>query len=365
MKAIVSAAVVGLTAGLAIGALVLGPELQRRAEQAVTVSTEPVPQAVVEWSMASWFRGDTIQLGRLGRRLVETMRRVSGGTIALRFHEPGEIVPAKKCFETVAAGTVDACWSTPRYWYAKEPGLALFSGVPFGPTANEYAGWFYFGGGRELMDEIYAKHGIKSLICGVAAAEGSGWFRRQIQSVDDLYGLRMRFLGLGAKVMESMGVDIRLLATADILPALEQGSIDAAQHSMPAADLTLELYRAAPNYYFPGWHQQATFLELMMNLQQWDALTSTQKTQFETVCGDNFREGLAEGEAIQAKALTELRNRGVTFHRWSPDILADLAAAWQDIAAATAERDANFRRVWESYTAFRQEYRLWKELGYL
>ena len=219
----------------------------------------------VRWNMASWFPSSLTQLGTLGKSMVDRLDRISGGNVQIKFFEPNALIPAKECFDAVAAGSVDACWSTPGYWYGKEPALAMFAAVPFGPRAGEYMGWIYYGGGYELWDAIYEPHGLKSLPCGVIAPEASGWFRKEINSIEDLAGLKMRFFGLGAKVMEKIGVSTQLIAGGDIFPALERGSIDATEYSMPAIDLNLGFYQVAKHYYFPGWHQQATMFELLMN----------------------------------------------------------------------------------------------------
>ncbi len=319
----------------------------------------------IRWKMASWFPSNMTQLGSMGKNMVDRLERVSGGNIKIKFFEPNALIPAKECFDAVAAGSVDACWSTPGYWYGKEPALAMFAAVPFGPSAGEYLGWIFFGGGYKLWDEIYKKHGLKSIPCGVIAPEASGWFRKEIKSIEDLKGLKMRFFGLGAKVMEKVGVSTQLIAGGDIFPALERGSIDATEYSMPAIDLNLGFYQVAKHYYFPGWHQQSTVFELLLNRKAWDALNDTQQAQIEVSCGDAFREGLAEGEAIQGKALAELRKKGVKIHRWSQSILDTLEEKWAEVAAADVARDATFKKVWESYSAFRKEYAVWKDLGYL
>lgn len=319
----------------------------------------------VRWKMASAFPGKLVQLGSLGKNLSEKVDRVSGGNIQLKFFEPHALVPPLEMFDAVSTGAIDAAWSTPGYWFGKEKALALFAAVPFGPSAGEYMAWIYYGGGAELMDEIYTKHGIKSIHCGVIAPEASGWFRKEINSVDDLKGLKMRFFGLGAKVMEKIGVSTQLIAGGDIYPALERGSIDATEYSMPAIDLNLGFYQIAKHYYFPGWHQQSTLFDLMMNKAKWDALSDTQKAQIEMACGDNFREGLAEGEAIQGKALKELKAKGVNIHRWSPEILAELETAWNDVSAELSAEDPTYKKVWDSLQAFRADYVIWSELGYL
>jgi TRAP-type mannitol/chloroaromatic compound transport system substrate-binding protein len=319
----------------------------------------------VKWKMGSAFPSKLVQLGSLGVSLSRKIERVSGGNIRLKFFEPNALVPPLEMFDAISAGSLDAAWSTPGYWVGKDEAFAMFSAVPFGPRAGEYAGWIYYGGGKKLMDDLYEPFGIKSITCGVIAPEASGWFRKEIKSIDDLKGLKMRFFGLGAKVMEKIGVSTQLIAGGDIFPALERGSIDATEFSMPAIDLNLGFYQVAKHYYFPGWHQQATLFELMMNKKKWDALSKVQQAQIEISCGDNFREGLAEGEAIQGKALAELKSKGVTIHRWPPEVLAELNTAWNEVANELATSNANFKKVWISFQKFRAEYQIWKDLGYL
>ena len=319
----------------------------------------------LRWKMASAFPSSLVQLGSGGVRLSDRLEDMSAGEIELRFFEPNALVPPLEMFDAISAGSLDAAWSVPGYWFGREPSLALFSAVPFGPRAGEYLAWMYHGGGHELMDEVYAKHNIKSLICGVIAPEASGWFRTEINSVQDLEGLKMRFFGLGAKVMEKVGVSTQLLAGGDIYPALERGSIDATEFSMPAIDLDLGFYQVAKHYYFPGWHQQSTLFELMINMDKWNALDDQQKAMIEAACHANVAAMLAEGEAIQFAAMQELQDKGVTLHRWPEDILDTLRGAWGEVATELAAEDESFRKSWESLQAFRRNYAIWNDLGYL
>jgi len=319
----------------------------------------------VRWDMQSTYPGSLTQLGTLGKRIDEQIALVSDGDIRITFQEPGAIVPALEVFDAVASGAVDAGWSTPGYWAGKVPSLQLFAAVPFGPSAPEYLAWYYFGGGRDMFYDIYGQHGIHSEICAIIAPEASGWFKKEINSTADLQGLKMRFFGLGAKVMEKMGVSTQLLAGGDIYPALELGTIDATEFSMPAIDLKLGFYQVADNYYFPGWHQQSTMFDLMMNKDAYDELSDVQKAQINSVCGDSIRYGLAEGEAIQFAALNELKEKGVKIHRWSPEILAEYEKAWEEVNADLVASDAEYKKVWDSLSTFRENYKVWRDLGYL
>jgi len=345
----------------AVAALALGGLLGAAGLQSTALAADKR----VNWKMGSAFPSKLVQLGSLGVSLSKKIERVSGGNVRLKFFEPNALVPPLEMFDAISAGSLDAAWSTPGYWVGKDEAFAMFSAVPFGPRAGEYAGWMYYGGGQELMDELYEPFGIKSIVCGVIAPEASGWFRKEIKSIDDLKGLKMRFFGLGAKVMEKIGVSTQLIAGGDIFPALERGSIDATEFSMPAIDLNLGFYQVAKHYYFPGWHQQATLFELMMNRKKWDGLSKVQQAQIEISCGDNFREGLAEGEAIQGKALATLKSKGVTIHRWPPEVLAELNKAWDEVAGELSASNANFKKVWTSFQKFRAEYQIWNDLGYL
>ena len=317
------------------------------------------------WQMQSTYPGSLTQLGTLGKWVAERVTAVTDGAVTIEFQEPGAIVPALEVFDAVSSGAVAAGWSTPGYWAGKVPSLQLFAAVPFGPEAGEYLAWIKYGGGKEMFEEIYHKSNIHSIHCGIIAPEASGWFRKEINSVDDLKGLKMRFFGLGAKVMDKLGVSTQLLAGGDIFPALELGTIDATEFSMPAIDLNLGFYQVAKHYYFPGWHQQSTLFDLMINKDVWDGLDESTQKQIETVCDANITYGLAEGEAIQGKALAELQEKGVQIHKWSDEMLDTFRGAWDEVVQEQVAADADFARVWESLSKFRDEYAVWKDLGYL
>ncbi|MFN4056955.1 MAG: TRAP transporter substrate-binding protein [Roseinatronobacter sp.] len=317
------------------------------------------------WNLQSTYPGTLTQLGTLGIRIADQVTKITDGQIQMTFQNPGGIVPALEVFDAVGTGAVEAGWSTPGYWAGRVPALQLLAAVPFGPQAPEYLAWVKFGGGKELMDELYEPHNIKSLHCAIIAPEAAGWFRSPITKPEDLQGIKMRFFGLGAKVMEKMGVSTQLLAGGDIFPALELGAIDATEFSMPAIDLSLGFYQVAKEYYFPGWHQQSTLFDLMINLDLWESLDESTQFKIETVCDANITYGLAEGEALQFSALQELQEKGVNINTLSPELLEALEAAWMQVVEEEAAKDADFARVYESYSTFRANYAVWGNLGYL
>ncbi len=319
----------------------------------------------LELTMGSTFPSKLPQLGTLGVSLVEKVGRVSGGALTLKFHEPNELMPAQDMFGAIATGALDAAWSTPGYWFEREPALILFSGIPFGPTPGEYAAWIYHGGGQILMQQIYAKRNIHAMICGITVPEAAGWFRKEIKSVADLKGLKIRIRGLGARVLERLGAVPQVVDPAGIYMALQNGRIDATEYSTPVIDQDLGFQRVARYYYFPGWHQPSTLFELMLSKKAWDRLSESRKAQLQLACGDNFREGLAQGEAGQFAALNDLEAKGVEIRSLPPEVLAALQAAWDAVAEEIAAEDETFRSVHTSLKAFRRDYRVWKDLGYL
>ena len=359
--------VLGLFLGLVIGAFFLASDQEiSTSEQGVDAAgSGQAENEVVRWKMASSLSSTLPVAGTGGLYVQERIRVLSEGKMELKFYDPSALVPPLEVFDAVSAGAVNAGWTNPGFWAGKVPALQFFAAVPFGARAGETLAWMYYGGGLELMQEIYARHNIYSMPCLVSAPEGSGWFRYEITSVEELKGLKMRFFGLGAKVMEKFGVSTQLIAPGDIFPALELGTIDAAELSVPAVDLDLGFYEVAKHYYFPGWHQPTTLGELMINLDDWNSIAPTQQAIIESVCKENITRSLAESEAIQFQALEELQSKGVVLHRWSPEILAKFEVAWGEVAIEEAAKDADFARVWESLQKFRKGYKVWGDLGYL
>jgi TRAP-type mannitol/chloroaromatic compound transport system substrate-binding protein len=338
-----------------VGAAVFGIALSRPA-----AAEEPV-----RWKMASAVSSSVIILGTTAKGFTEKVAAISGDEFRVEFYEPGALVPPLEMFDAVARGAIDAAWAPPAFWAGKIRAASLFSAMPFGPSAGEYLAWVYHGGGQDLWREILAPHGIYSVFCSLEAPEASGWFREEITSIDDLKGLKMRFLGLGALTMQKLGVSTQLLPPADVYPALERGVIDATELSVPAVDLNLGFHAIAKHYYFPGWHQPATLVDLMIHLPRWQEISAAHKAQIAVACRASIVDNLALAESLQFKALRELQTKGVQLHRWPPEMLAAFEAAWQEVAAEQAAEDADFKRAWDSLQGFRADYKIWKDLGYL
>jgi TRAP-type mannitol/chloroaromatic compound transport system substrate-binding protein len=326
---------------------------------ALTVGTAGA-QDRVKWKMASAFPSSLPHLGPSGVRFSKDIERLSGGKFEMKFYEPGALVPALECFDAVSKGAIESCWTTPGYHTGKYPSLAFFTTVPFGPGFGEFLAWKWFGGGNKLRDEIYAKHDLVAFDSFCIGPETSGWFRKEIKSLDDLKGLKMRFFGLGAKVMQKLGVSTQLLAPADIFPALERGVIDATEFSMPMMDVKLGFHQIAKFNYFPGWHQLVSCSELLMNKKAFDALPDQYKAMIEIATGYQVAYTYAETEAMQFPVMAEMRDKyHVQVKRWPDDILASYEKAWLEVVAEESAKDPLFKKISDHYLNFRKEYAIW------
>lgn len=301
-------------------------------------------------------------------RVADDLKAASGGTVVAKIYEPGKLVAPFEILDAVSTGKVNAGYTTAGYWAGKIPAAPLFSAVPFGPEGGEYMAWLYFGNGLSLYQEMYdqAGYNVKVLPCALLAPETSGWFSKEINGPEDLEGLRMRFFGLGGKVMQKLGVSTSLLPGGEIFPALEKGAIDATEFSQPAIDQRLGFYKVVKYNYFPGWHQQATIFEVMINKDTWNEMSEAQQSTVENVCKASMAESFAEGEAVQFAAMKKnVEEHGVEIRQWSPEMLELFETTWLEVAAEEAANDEFFKKVWDDLSEFRDGYALWKENAFL
>jgi TRAP-type mannitol/chloroaromatic compound transport system substrate-binding protein len=317
----------------------------------------------VKWKMQSAFGGQLVHLGTSGVRFSKNIDRLSAGKFQIKFFEPGALVPALECFDAASKGSVESCWTTPGYHTGKlGPGVAFFTAVPFGPQIGEFLAWKKFGGGNAIRDAKYAEFGLVAVDNFCIGPETSGWFKKPVNNLDELKGMKMRFFGLGARVMQKMGVSTQLLAGADIYPALEKGVIDATEFSMPDIDQNLGFYQIAKNNYYPGWHQQVSCSELLMNADAFNKLPDNFKAMIEMAAGESIMATYANTEAKNPAAMNNmLAKYGVTNHRWPDSTLATFEKAWVEVVKEESAKDPFFKEIAESFYAFRDEYRGWGE----
>ena len=315
-----------------------------------------------------WFGTHLTGLGSTPKWLADHVNEASGGSVKIKIYEPGKLIPPKEIVEAVSKGQVNAGWTTPGY----NTGLlgqkgAIFSAVPFGPDAPEFLAWVYYGDGRKLWQETYDKAGynVHSIPCSIIAPETSGWFSKPIDKPEDLDGLRMRFFGLGALVMEKLGVSTSLLPSKEIFPALEKGAIDATEFSMPAIDKLLGFHKILKYNYFPGWHQPATMFELIINKDTWNKMDKQQQGILEMGCKAAMLDGLALGEAIQFPEIKANAAKGVEVRYWSDEMLDTFRTKWDEVVAEEGAKDPDFKRIYDNLQAFRADYAEWNKLGFL
>ena len=342
-----------------VGALALA------ATAVVAMSAAEADAKKVRWKMHSAFGKNVAVIGPVGYRIADMVRAMSGGDFDIKVFEPGALAGGYAYYDPISQGAFEAAYGTPGANQGKNSAFAFASTWPFGPGALEFNAWIKQGGGEQIISDLYAKDGIKYFYCGMIPPETSGWFREPIESLEQLKGLKMRFFGMGAKVMQKFGVATQQLAGGDIYPALELGTIDATEFSMPAIDRTLGFYQIAKYNYFPGWHQQSTTNEILVNMDAWNKLSDEHKAMFQTACDANFMHELAEGEALQSAAMIANEKDGVTMVTWPDEVIDQLREKWKEVLAEELAANPDVKTMWDSYTEFHEAYQVWGSRGYL
>jgi len=314
--------------------------------------------------------GYSTSLPALGTSIVwvkEQLEAASDRRIRMKLYEPGKLVSPFEILDAVSTGKVNAGYATAGYWAGKIPAAPLFSSVPFGPEAGEYMAWLYHRGGLALYQEMYDQAGyhVHPIPCAIIAPETSGWFAKPIDGPEDLKGLRMRFFGLGGKVMSKLGVSTSMMSGGEIFPALEKHVLDATEFSQPAIDERLGFYKVVKYNYYPGWHQQATMLELLINQKAWDKMAGSQRTLIELTCRASMANSFAEGEAMQFEVMQRNQERGVERRYWSAEMLALFRTTWDEVVAEETAKDPFFAKVWAHLQEFRGGYDMWEANAFL
>jgi TRAP-type mannitol/chloroaromatic compound transport system substrate-binding protein len=332
---------------------------------AASLSATDAAAQKVRWKMHTAYTTNIPILGSAPVRIADAVREMSDGDFDIKVFEPGALAGGFAYYDPIQQGAFESAWGTPGAHQGKNPAFAFAASWPFGPGALEFNAWLVEGGGVDLIEEMYARDGIKFLYCGITPPESSGWFREKIESLDQLKGLKMRFFGVGAKVMQKLGVATQQLAPGDIYPALELGTLDATEFSMPSMDRSYGFYQVAPYNYFPGWHQQSTTNEILVNMDAWNELPDNYKAMLETACKMNIALQFAEGEAQQAAAMLANEKDGVENISWSDEQLDSYREAWEEVLQEELAASEEVGKLWESYQAFHEDYKVWGERAYL
>lgn len=300
--------------------------------------------------------------GEAGMRFADTVRVISGGSIDIEFND--RLVFDADAFAAMEEGLVDAVWGSAGHHHREDPALAIFTGFPFITDMGDFSAWMRHGGGQDHLNEIYARHGLYSIYCGILPPESGGWFREPIDQPGDLDGLRMRVFGLGGRVMRKLGVLTYEMPAAEVVPALENRTLDAAEFSLTSIDVELGLQDAARHLYMPGWQQPVTTLEFLLPAKTYGLLSDRQKLTLQTACGDNIVWTAARFTADEIETLASLRTAGVEIHLWPEDILEALEGAWTEVIAEETAADPVLAAAWVDYLRFREDHRSYRELAF-
>jgi TRAP-type mannitol/chloroaromatic compound transport system substrate-binding protein len=320
-------------------------------------------QPVVKWRLQSSFPKSLDTIYGASDQIAKRVGEITDGRFQISVFAAGEIVPALQVLDAVQNGTVQAGHTGTYYYFGKDPTFAFGTAVPFGLNARQHNAWMYYGGGLELMRELYAQYNIIHFPSGNTGAQMGGWFRREIHGLDDIKGLKMRIAGLGGVIMSRLGAVPQQIGGPDIYPALEKGTIDAAEWVGPYDDEKLGFYKVAPHYYYPGWWEGGPALDLIVNRQAWDALPRPYQAALEAAAAEANVHMLAKYDAGNMAAMKRLIAAGVKLHPYPPEVLRAAYLASHQYYEETSATNPRFRKVWESMRAFRNEVVPWHAIA--
>ena len=319
-----------------------------------------ISQNLQQWRMVTTWPANFPGLGTGANLLADLIGRMSDGRLTVQVFGAGELVPAFESMDAVASGTVEMGHGAPYYWQGKMPSASFISAIPFGLTAMEQNAWFYYGGGQELADKVYAEMGAKFFPSGNTGTQMGGWFNKEMNSLADYQGLKMRIPGLGGKVVSAAGGTVVNLPGGEIPPALQSGSIDATEWVGPYNDLAFGLHRAAKFYYYPGWHEPAAVLDNFINLAAWDNLPGDLKAIVEAANRAVNVSVLSEFLARNNDSLETLVNEhNVELRPFNDDILQGLGKLAGEVMNDEASVDPLSREVMDSLLRFRDTSTAW------
>jgi TRAP-type mannitol/chloroaromatic compound transport system substrate-binding protein len=310
---------------------------------------------VLAWKMATAWPKDAPGVGASAQRLAERISTLSDGRLSVQLFAAGDLVAPGQVFDAVSNGKAEMGHGSPYYWAAKDPAFHYFSGVPFGLTATEHAGWLAAGGGQALWERAYEPFGVLPFYAGSTGPQAAGWFKREIRKPEDFKGLAIRITGLGADVLKRLGANPVLLPQDDIAAALESGTIDAAEWVGPWNDLALNLPRAAPFCYMPAFHELATALELMVGKTAFDALPPDLQATVRAAALATAAETSADFTANNIIALPMLIDRGTVVTSFPDEVIEALAKTSADVLAEIGEASPMAKEVHPAFTSFRKK----------
>lgn len=312
-------------------------------------------QGKMEWRMVTAWPKNLPGLGTGAERLAQRITSMSDGKLSIRVFAAGELVPGLQTFDAVQNGTAEMGHDTPGFHLGKHRAFAYFFGAPFGMSYSEHVAWLDHSGGQALWDELSAQFGIKSFAIGNIGTPSFGWFKREIKSVDDFKGLKMRMPGMGAELIRRLGAVPTLMAPGDLFPALQAGTLDATDFTGPANDMALGFHQVCKYNYWPGIQKPGAVQQLVISKAKFDALPKDLQDVVTVACQAGHQDMLAEYNKINADASAVLKTKhGVKYLRLPDEVLIALGNAAGDVLREEKEKlDPLGKKIWESYFAFR------------
>lgn len=329
---------------------------------AATITAPAIAQGKMELKMVTGWPKKFPGLGVASQRIADSITTATDGRITVKVFGAGELVPPFEAFDAVASGAADMYHAAEYYWQGKTTAFNFFAGVPFGMTTAEHNAWVYHRGGQELWDEVSSSFGIKAFMAGNSSAQAGGWFNKEINSIDDLKGLKMRIPGFGGKVIEAVGGTAVSLPGGEIFSALQSGTVDAAEMAGPWIDLGFGFYKAAKYFYNPGFQEPTSAESLGINLELWSELSKADQEVIRLAAAQENVMNPADFIANHSRSLDILINEhDVQLRSYPDDVIMALGKASKEVLAQAAKDDPLTGKVYESYMAFLDEAASWTE----
>ncbi len=316
-------------------------------------------QPVVKWRLTSSFPKNLDTIFAVAETLSRTVSDATDGNFHIQVFPSNEIVPGLQAADAVTNGSVEMCQTASYYYVGKDPTFAFGTCVPFGMNARQQNAWLYFGGGQDMLNAFYEKYKIYSLPGGNTGAQMGGWFRREIKSVADLSGLKMRIAGLAGRVLSKLGVSPQQIAGGEIYQALEKGTIDATEWVGPYDDARLGFNKVAPYYYYPGWWEGGPTIHFFINIDKWRALPKSYQSLLTSAAAAANLEMLARYDALNPPAIKSLVASGTKLRPFPPDVMEACLKAANELYAEIGKDNAEFKKMHDAYMTYRNNEYLW------
>lgn len=313
----------------------------------------------IRWRLTSSFPRSLDTIFGSAEVLADRLRSMTGGHFDIRVFQGGEIVPGLQALDAVQQGTVEMAHTCSYYYVGKDKTFGFGTSMPFGMNARQMNAWVYFGGGQELLDDFYSAYNILSFPGGNTGTQMGGWWRKRVNGLADLKGKKVRIAGLGGAVFEALGVVPQQVAGGDIYPALERGTIDAAEWVGPYDDERLGFYKVAKNYYYPGWWEPGPMIHFFVNRGEWEKLPREYQEAFRAATYEANVTMMARYDHQNPIALKKLLKSGVKLREFSPEILDAAYKAAQQLYADEAAANPEFRRIFKAYDKYRRTENAW------